>query len=349
MRKPRLCAAVSTALSLLFLLPLLSGCGAERRYSREFYGLFDTVITVTAADASPASFDRRCGALYEELSAYHRLTDAYHTYDGVVNLKTLNDTAAAGPVEVDERLFGLLSFGKEAYRLTEGRVNICMGSVLALWHEKREEGLADPASASLPEEPALKEAARHISPDALVLDETAKTVFYADALLKVDLGAVAKGYAADAAAAFAKENGWSSAVLSLGGNVIAWGAPPGGGLWRVGVENPDPAADQLLETLSLTDRTVVTSGDYQRYYTVNGKNYCHIIDPDSLYPPAYCRAVTVVDKSSARADALSTALFLLPVEAGEELLSRIEDAEALWVLPDGGVRATAGMEPFLGG
>ena len=336
-------------LTLLFLLPS-AACGkTDGRFSDTWFDLFDTVVTVTAYDDSAAAFEEHSAALREKLTYYHRLFDRYHAYEGVINVRTLNDEAKNGPVRVDDALFSLLEFGKETYQTTGGRVNVCMGAVLSLWHDYREAGADDPENAALPPENTLRDAAEHISIEDLVLDAAEKTVFFADPLLELDVGALAKGYAAQAAAAWAKETLWDAAVLSLGGNVAAFGTnrTNSRGLWNVGVENPDETAEDFLATVSVTDRAVVTSGDYQRYYTVDGERYCHIIDPDTLFPARYFTSVTVICGDSALADALSTALFLLPESEGMALIEATADAEARWAKPDGETLQSSGFAAYL--
>lgn len=342
---PRFPAA---ALLLLFLLGL-AGCprAGKRRFTDTYFDLFDTAVTVTAYDESEEVFREHSRIFYEQLAAYHRLFDIYNAYDGLVNAHTLNETAKNGPVAVDRRLFDLLAFGKEIYARTGGRVNICMGRALSLWHDCREAGLADPANAALPSEEALREAARHMDVDDLALDEQAGTVFFADPLLQIDLGAIAKGYAAGEAVAFAQRELWDAAVISLGGNVVAFGENPGHseGLWNVAVEDPAGGQDYPA-VVRARDIAVVTSGDYQRYYTVDGRKYCHIIDPQTLYPAAGFSSVTVLCADSALADALSTALFLLPEDAGLRLIEETPDAEALWIRPDGTMLRSGGFAAF---
>lgn len=351
MKKSRFLQRCVSAALILFTAVPFSACGKREksRFSDTYFGLFDTVITVTAYDDSAAAFASHSKALREELERYNRLFDGYHAYDGLENVCTLNEKAKSGPVRVDQRLFSMLAFGKEAYALSAGKVNICFGSVLALWHEARETGLEDPENAALPDVSALQRAAAHTSIEALVLDEAAQTVYYSDPELRLDVGAVAKGFAGRAAGEYAKQNLWDAVVLSLGGNVIAFGANPanGGGLWNVGVENPDLSASDFLVTVSVTDCAVVTSGDYQRFYTVNGKRYCHIVDPETLFPPERFSGVTVIAPDSALADALSTALFLLPEAEGKRLVETMPGVEAIWAFPDGRTTESAGFQTYL--
>lgn len=317
---------------LLAVALLLSGCTAlaqKKQYTATFLTLFDTVTMVVGLSESEEAFEQQAQDVYDALEVYHRLFDVYNSYDGLQNLKTVNDNAGVAPVRVDDAILSLLLDCRRYYDLTNGRVDVTMGSVLSLWHEARNAGIHDPVNARLPESEALEAAAQHTGWDSIEIDEQAKTVFILDGAQSLDVGAVAKGWAAQRVA----ENAPDGLLLSVGGNVCATGAKDGGNTpWVVGVNNPD--GGEYLHTLNLTRGSIVTSGDYQRYYTVDGVIYHHIIDPDTLYPANEYRSVTVICADSGLADALSTALFLLPQEQGQEILDKC-NAEALWVDHDG--------------
>lgn len=327
-------------------LLLCGGCGVwpgtgQKRYQTTDLTLFDTVTTITGQASSEAEFQARAGQILDELTEYHRLFDIYNRYEGLNNLKTVNDQAGIAPVEVDGRIIELLLSCREIYEMTDGRVNAAMGSVLALWHEARNEGVNDPEHAALPDETALEEAAEHCSFGTVLIDEEAGTVFLTDPNQSLDVGAVAKGWSVQRVCAQAP----SGLLVSVGGNVCATGPKEESGTaWVVGIQNPD--GGDYLHTISLTQGSVVTSGDYQRTYTVDGVAYHHIIDPDTLYPGTLWRAVTVVCADSGVADALSTALFLLPREEGQALLDRF-DAEAMWVSLAGTVFYSPGFEALI--
>ena len=255
-------------------------------------------------------------------------------------MKTVNDQAGIGPVPVDERILSLLQFAQTAWTETGSRVNAAMGSVLALWHDAREQALEDPDRAALPDRSALEEAALHTDLSALELDLEAGTAFLTDPDMALDVGALAKGYAVEQVAAAAPDH----FLISVGGNVCATGPKPDGTPWTVAVENPD--GGDFLKLLYAEDRSVVTSGDYQRYFELDGVRYHHIIDPDTLEPAAYWRSVTVVADSSAAADCLSTALFTLPQAEGQRLLDQW-GAEALWIGRDGAQVMSPGFSAYL--
>lgn len=331
--------------ALLLAVCLLSGCALQqaeaKQYTATFLELFDTVTTVVGKAESEEAFTEKAQSVRDALLPYHQLFDIYNDYEGITNLKTVNDHAAEGPVKVDPVVVDFLLDCKEYYDLTNGKVNVAMGSVLNLWHEARMAGIDDPQNAQLPEKAALEDAAGHTSFDSVVIDEAAGTVFFTDPDVKLDAGAVAKGWAAQRVAESAPEG----LLLSVGGNVCATGPKDDRGTpWVVGVNNPD--GGNYLHTLNITGGSLVTSGDYQRYYTVDGKVYHHIIDPETRMPSDYWRSVTILCEDSGLADALSTALFLFPQEEGQAILDKT-GAEAMWVDAQGQEFFSPGFSDYI--
>lgn len=334
--------------SLFLVLVLLTGCGRtdaireKTQYQATFLELFDTVTTIIGYAESEEEFQQTVGQLKDSLEEYHQLFDIYETYEGMNNLKTINDQAGIAPVKVDRRIIDLLSDCRNYYEATDKKVNVAMGSILSLWHETRTAGIEDPENARLPEPELLQEAALHCSFDTVIIDEENSTVFLSDPEQSLDVGAVAKGWSVQRVCQQAP----SGLLVSVGGNVYATGAKPDKDTpWVVGIQAPQKPED-FLHTLYLSKGSIVSSGDYQRYYQVDGVAYHHIIDPDTLYPASQWRAVTVVCQDSGLADALSTALFLLPKEEGERLLKEF-DARAMWVDKEGNQYYSEGFEELI--
>ena len=333
-------------LLIVLISILLTGCASstpqpERvSYTATYLTLFDTLTTIKGFAESEAEFQAMVQKIHDELEEYHQLFDIYNDYD-IPNLKTVNDSAGVAPVKVDERIIALLLDCKAYYELTNYKVNAAMGSILSLWHDARTHGINDPVNAALPDTNALLLAAEHMDFSCVVINEADSTVFITDPDVSLDVGAVAKGWATQRVA----ENAPSGLLISVGGNVCATGPKDENGTpWVVGIQNPD--SSDYLHTIYLTKGSVVTSGDYQRAYTVDGKSYHHIIDPETLYPSAYWRSVTIVCKDSGLADALSTALFVLPQEEGQTLLDQC-GAMALWVCMDGTILYSPGFETLI--
>ncbi len=339
---------LTAGLLCLALLLCCSGCGLDekaperKQYTATFLTLFDTVTVITGKAESEEAFTEKAQAVKNDLERFHRLFDIYHEYEGVVNLKTLNDQAAEEPIAVDPILMDLLLDCKEYYTATDGRVNTAMGSVLRLWHEARNDGIDDPRNAYLPDQAALEEAALHCRLEDVVLDPDASTVYFRDPALKLDVGAIAKGWAVQRVS----ETAPAGLLISVGGNVCATGPKDESGTpWVIGIQDPE-GGDSYLHTIYLEKGSVVTSGDYQRGYYVDGQLYHHIIDPDTLYPSRLWRSVSIVCGDSGLADALSTALFLMDREAGQQLLTQF-GAEAMWVSADGTIFYSPGFESLI--
>lgn len=332
--------AVATVLLIVFLL--LSDkekeSGTEPK-SRVFYEYFDTVCSVyDYSDGSDEDFSRKCELINEKLSYYHKLFDIYNEYEGIVNLATVNRLAGAEAVKVDRELTDFLLYSVSMHELTEGNVNIAMGSVLSIWHDYREAG------EKLPTLSELQAANLHTNIEDLIIDEENCTVSFADPQMALDVGAIAKGYTAEKCAELLKSEGASSYVIDLGGNLRAVGTKPDGGTWRTGIQNPDLYSDRpYVYYLDIADTSVVTSGDYQRFYIVDGKNYHHIINKDTLFPAENYSSVTVITENSGLADALSTALFNMEKNEAIALLDTLDGVSAIWIYADGSIE-TYGLE-----
>jgi thiamine biosynthesis lipoprotein len=324
---------------------------ALKRYQAEFLSLFDTVTTVVGYAGSREEFTDLAGDIKSKLQEYHRLYDIYNNYDGLNNLKTVNDSAGIKPVRVDPRIIDLLVLSKQKYELTGGAVNIAMGAVLELWRGCREKGVFDPEDAALPSQEALAEASKHTDIGDVVIDRAASTVFLRDPALRLDVGAVAKGYAVEQTAQYFEQKGADHLLLSVGGNIRTIGdkldeygrETP----WVVGIRNPDEANGRAeLMTVSCSGMSLVTSGVYERYYTVDGVRYHHIISPETLMPSRYYEAVTILCRDSGLADGLTTAVFNMPLSRGLRLIEALPDAEALWVLGDGTLVKSSGFDRY---
>ena len=321
-----------------------------QRYSTVFYDVFDTVTQVIAYCDSEEEFTAQMDALHADLVEYNQLYDIYNDYDGVTNIKTINDNAGTAPVTVDDKILGMLELAQTMYDTTGGKLNIALGSVLNIWHNYREAALADDNDSNnqLPTQEELDAAAQHCDIANLIIDEDAKTVYLADPAMSLDVGSVGKGYAVEQAAQAAEARGLTSALISVGGNLRAIGTKPDGSQWVGGVENPWNSSEvytngsSTVAAVKMSDLSLVTSGDYQRYYVVDGVRYHHLIDPATLWPAAYFDGVSVLAPDSGVADCLTTGLFCLPLEEGKQLVESLDGVEALWCTTDGEVVTSSG-------
>lgn len=344
--------AAAALLMLLALTAALPAGASMTKYSTVFTDTFDTVITLIGFAESEEVFNQQAASVHAMYQHLHKLFDTYNSYEdeGIVSICTLNQRAASESVAVDPILFSLLTFCKSNSALCGGQVNIALGSVLSLWHEYREAGLDNPASAALPPMADLTAASAHTSLDDLILDPETMTVRFADPELKLDVGAVAKGYATELVAQMLLAGDMPSFIISAGGNVRTGSAPQDGrAKWGVGIQDPDGSVlglTDIVETLYLSGLSVVTSGDYQRFYVVDGERYSHLIDPDTLMPGTFYRSVSIITEDSGFADMLSTAAFLMPYEQSRAFIDSLEGVEAIWLFEGGTMEMTDGAMPY---
>lgn len=335
-------------LSILCAVIILSSCSTAGSSSKNLSrhkaintDLFGTYVEITAYTATTEEFDLAAEQIIDLLENLDRQYDIYTEYDGINNLKTINNFAGIRPVAVSGEIIELLVFSKQAFVETEGAVNTALGSVLSIWHNYRETGMENPESATLPDMNELIAAQLLSDMSDVIIDEVNKTVFLSKPDMSLDVGALAKGFAAEKAIKLAGEIGLTSCLIDFGGNVVTLGKPEEGNRnhWKVGVQNPTDIGG-YLDILSLNGQSAVTSGDYQRYYEVDSVRYHHIINPGTLMPSSGFKAVTVVASDSGIADMLSTALFILPFDEGERLAVKY-GAAVIWVFADGTARVNS--------
>ncbi len=343
----RICAAFC-------VLILLSGCNLvkekeiqkaseKKRFEADFLYLFDTATKLVGYTDTKEEFEEFSNIVYDELKVLHELFDIYNDYE-INNIKTINDNAGKAPVKVDKKIIDLILACQDMYELTNGKVNVAMGSVLRVWHNYREQGSDNEEYARVPSMDELVEASKHTAIEDVIIDENASTVFIKDEKLSLDVGAIAKGYAAQLAADAAVKAGHKNGLISVGGNVVSLGNKPEDKKWNVGIQDPHSKNETLIKIIYISNQSLVTSGDYQRYYIVDGKVYHHLIDPETLFPGEYFSAVSIITSNSGIADALSTAVFLSPFEDGIKLVESLPDTYACWVFKDGSIKYSKGFE-----
>ncbi|MGE4283941.1 MAG: FAD:protein FMN transferase [Clostridia bacterium] len=346
---------------LAVVLLLISGCSAKTepltgkydKYTYEFFGTFNTMIQFMGYAENEKQFEELALKGQSRFEELHKLYDIYNSYEGINNIKTINDNAGIEPLEVKQEIIDMLMLAKAWHDKTDGKVNIALGPVLSIWHSYREEGKSNPLDAKIPEIELLKKAALKTDITKLEIDNSNKTVFLREAGMSLDVGAVAKGFATEIVARELSEAGFSSFVISAGGNVRVVGQPQDGirSKWGIGIQDPDKNTlipdTTPLDIVFMTDASLVASGDYERYYEVNGQRFHHIIDPTTLKPANYYRAVTILTENSAIADILSTAAFLLPYDKSKVFIESIPGVNAYWVFPNGSTTATDNMKDSL--
>ncbi len=336
---------------MLLTIPTF-GCNKKQtdeklhKYETQCIDYFDTVTQIIGYTKSKEKFNDFSEIISSELKNYHELFDIYNDYDNINNIKTINDNAGTKPIVVDKKIIDLLTFSKKQYELTKGTFNIALGSVLSIWHEYRENGLENPDKAELPNLQLLKNANKYTDINKIIIDQKKSTVYLSDKKMRIDVGSVGKGFAVEEICNKLKEKGYNHFVLSVGGNVKTVGTKKENNNWNVGIQNPSNTNNNIVVT-SLKDNSLVTSGNYQRYYTVNGKNYHHIIDPSTLVPSSYFSSVSIITKNSCLADILSTAIFNMPLDVGQKYIESLDNTEAMWILKNNDVVYSSNFNKFI--
>ena len=295
---------------------LLTGCNVKTYKKSMFY--MDTHIEVKLYDVSKSKASKLLKEIDNIYSEYHKLTDRYYSYDDLINVYYLNNTLGINEsIKIPSKLSDVINYGIEAYDDTNGYINIALGNVIDVWNKYRDEGKSVPKTYEL-----------------INLNTDIKSIGLKDNIytkskdVKLDLGAYAKGYVTEIVAKYLEDNGCYKYLINAGGNVRV-GKTYKSSKYLVGIEEPFNTSN-IYDKLLVENMSVVTSGSYQRYYEVDGVIYNHIINPKTLFPDNYTKSVTVVTKDSAKADILSTYLFLLPIEDGINLVNSLDDVEAIW-------------------
>jgi thiamine biosynthesis lipoprotein len=318
----------------------------SRTISEYYFNTFSTVSTYK--DESDLPKESYAKAAEDILEYYHKLFDIYFEYDGMNNLCTINKNAGKSPVKVDEEMIVFLEYCKELYTITGGKTNVMLGSVLEIWHDTREDALDDFGYLHPDELPTLDElrkANEHTSIDLLVIDKEASTVYISDRKAAIDVGAIAKGYTVDILAERIGALGADSVALNIGGNIRTIGLKPEAQPWVIGLTNPDKTSDDSLYCrVQIGSSSMVTSGNYERFFYAGETKYHHIIDPATLMPAAYFSSVTIITENSGLADALSTALFCMSYEDGLALVNSIGGVEVIWIDLNYNMKATEGIK-----
>jgi thiamine biosynthesis lipoprotein len=291
-------------------------------------GYLGTVVTIS-------SYDAAIRQLFDDAFALVADIDARMSVNRQDNEIAEINRGGETPVAVSEDTYGLIRQALEYSELSGGAFDISVGPVMELWKSGGEFSVR-PAASDIESRLPLIDYRR------IILDEAGVRL---DAPgMKIDLGGVAKGYACDKTLDYLKGQNISSALLDFGGNIYAHGVKPDGSEWKVGIRSPMIGENDVVCALSARDKAVVTSGGYERYFEEDGTVYHHILDTKTGYPAeSGLLSVTIVDPSSTRADALSTACFVLGLDAGGALLESLPESEGIFITDGNKIYTTPGL------
>ena len=315
MKYKRLTALLSASILLL------SGCSGLPRERSQTYTdtLFDTVISVQIFDSVDEDVLKGCEKLCKKYDSMfsNKIEDS--------EISRIN-SAGGNPVEVSKETIKLIKKGIYYSEMSDGAFDITIAPVSSLWDFKAE-------TPSVPSPEAIAEAVSHVNYENIIIRDN--TVKLADPQAGIDLGAIAKGYIADRIKDYLEEEGVRHAMINLGGNVLAMGSKLDGSDYNIGIQKPFDETGEPITSVKISDKSVVTSGIYQRYFKADGKIYHHILAPNTGYP---CEnnlySVTILTDSSLTADALSTTCFLLGYDRGMKLINQLDNVDAVFITND---------------
>ena len=315
MKYKRLTALLSASILLL------SGCSGLPRERSQTYTdtLFDTVISVQIFDSVDEDVLEGCEKLCKKNDSMfsNKIEDS--------EISRIN-SAGGNPVEVSKETIKLIKKGIYYSEMSDGVFDITIAPVSNLWDFKAETPL-------VPSPEAIAEAVSHVNYENIIIRDN--TVKLTDPHAGIDLGAIAKGYIADRIKDYLEEEGVRHAMINRRGNVLAMGSKLDGSDYNIGIQEPFDETGEPITSVKISDKSVVTSGIYQRYFKADGKIYHHILDPNTGYP---CEnnlySVTILTDSSLTADALSTTCFLLGYDRGMKLINQLDNVDAVFITND---------------
>lgn len=330
---------------LLFLatfLSLLSGCTALTGASgsivvKRAQMHMGTLVSVTAVAPTDEVAHRAIASGFKEIK---RLEQLLSTWIPSSELSRVNQAAGREPVTVGPETVEVVRRSLEIARLTDGGFNIAVGPAVEAWSVTERQ--------RVPSDAELRQLKPLVEWSMIQLDEEARTIFLPRAGMRIDVGGIGKGYAADRAADEMKQAGATGGVVALSGDIKAFGTIPGTGGFPVGIKHPREDGN-TLGVIELNDEAISTAGDYERFFERDGVRYHHILDPQTLRPAWMCQSVTVVAKEGILADGLDTGIFVLGPERGMALVERLPGVEAVIVDHEGHVAVSSGLRGRLQG
>lgn len=312
---------------------------------------FDTFVSMRfylSSDQHPIDYQSIAIRLSEK---YHKLSNKYDSYEGVVNVKTINDN----PTEkhyLEKELYDLIKFSLLNKEVSNGYFDISINPVSSIWHDYRvkcEDYYFNEFFCHLPTDEELEAASQYVGVEGIILNDEEMSIQMSEGM-SIDLGAVSKGYFAEKLAEKFAQRGLRAFIINAGGNIKTYGNKPDGENFVIAIQDPTlPRGEGSLPyRIGLPGGySAVSSGDQEKYYLVDGEIYHHIINPYTNWPDRYFRQVTIITNDSRAADILSTSVYLMPLEEGLAYVNGLENVEALWVGLDGEITMSENFELFI--
>lgn len=290
-----------------------------------------TLVTVTAVAPTRRLAQAATTAAFEEI---HRLELLLSTWIPASELSRVNAAAGKGSVRVSTETLVLIRHAMEVAEMTEGSFNIAVGPALDAWNVTEQ--------SRVPSEADLDRLKPLVDLRAVHADIGAETISLDKPGMRIDVGGIGKGYAADRAVMAMKKAGALAGVVALSGDIKTFGRLPGGEKFPVGIQHPRREGT-VLAWVELEDEAISTAGDYERYFEKDGVRYHHILDPLTLHPARDCQSVSVIAKEGVWADGLDTGIFVMGPERGMNLIEQLHDVEAIIIDRSGQVHISSGL------
>lgn len=318
---------------LVFSSLTCAGCFFQTEKQEDTRFMMDTIVTITTTGNNTDGLKAATNDAFQLFQTIANQTDPY-TKQGPEDLYAVNQSADQGPHKASPYLMDILS---QVRPMGNRDLDLTLGPVIQVWNAHKE-------TKTVPSEGEIAQALAKTGPEKYTVDTAANTVTLAPGT-QLDLGAVAKGYAVEQTAdLLSRDKRVKTALINAGGNIKVLGTKEDGSPWKIGVQDPRNP-QKIIGTLAVKDGTAIaTSGDYQRYYEVDGKRYHHILDPKTGWPAWHARSVTVVTRSAFWADYYSTLLFVLPEDQAMALVENNPNLEMLYVGLDGNTYLSSGLK-----
>ncbi len=322
--------------ALFLSLALLFSCSSGQSVYQKSEPLMDTLVTVTVVSNSA---DRAGRAIESAFSTIGKFGDRINFFSPSSELSEINRNAGIRPVKVSPDTLDIIEKAVYVSEKSGGAFDATIGPEISLWNFPKR---------IKPTDEQIRKNLSLVNYRNIVIDRKKSTVFLRKKGMLLDLGGIAKGYAADLAVADLRRNGITAGIVANAGDIRVFGRKPDGNPWNVGIENPRHKgdADEIIAKLKLADRAISTSGDYQRYFILDGKRYHHLLDPATGRPAYGCRSVSVITGRGVFTDAFSTAVFVLGPEKGMKLVREL-GMDAVIVKSDGTILTTPGLNGII--
>ncbi len=290
-----------------------------------------TLVKITAVARNESIAQAAATAGFAEI---HRLEELLSTWIPASELSRVNASAGVGPVAVSQETMTVVQGAIQAAEMTDGGFNIAIGPAVDAWNVIEGQ--------RIPTESELEALRPLVDVQAVHADVREQTIFLGKAGMRIDVGGIGKGYAADQAVMAMKKAGASAGVVALSGDIKTFGQLPGGRKFPVGIRHPREEGE-ILAFIDLENEAISTAGDYERFFERDGVRYHHILDPKTLQPARRCQSVTVIAREGMVADGLDTGIFVMGVELGMRLVEALPDVEAVIVDHEGVVHVSSGL------